>query len=277
MTLRIAQGLACSANAEFFRYPGNMSTPHPVQSVDRAVTVLKLLADDEGLTVSAIAEKLGVHVSTASRLISGLRAHDLIERSELNGGLRLGVGLLRLAGVVVSRLDIATHSQPVCDALAAQAGETANVAILDGDAGINVSQAGGPGTVAMQNWVGQRMMLHPTSSGKVLLAYLPADRRRELLAGTLTSMTPATHADAGALELELAEVRTRGWAQAVEELEEGLNAVAAPIRDHTGRVVAALSAAGPAYRLTLERLPEVAQMVIRSAREISRQLGAPAP
>lgn len=247
----------------------------PVQSVDRAVTILKLLAENEALTVSEVAEQLDVHVSTASRLVSGLRAHDLVERSENSGSLRLGVGLLRLAGVMVSRLDIATYAQPVCDALAAQVGETTNVAILDGDAAINVCQAQGPGTVAMQNWVGQRTQLHSTSSGKALLAFLPPERRAEILAGPLAAFTGVTHTEAAALERELAEVREAGWARAVEELEEGLNAVAAPIRDHSGRVVAALSAAGPAYRLSEERLAAVAQVVMGSAAEISRLLGGP--
>ena len=250
-----------------------MSVSHPVQSVDRAVTILKMLAEDEELTVSDVAERLQVHVSTASRLVSGLRAHDLVERSEATGSLRLGVGLLRLAGVMVSRLDLATYSQPVCDALAARVGETTNVAILDEDAAINVCQAQGPGTVALQNWVGQRTTLHSTSSGKVLLAYLPERRRASLLAGDLEQYTTRTHIDAEALEEELSIVRRRGWAHALEELEEGLNAVAAPIRDHAGAVVAALSVAGPAYRVSEQRLPEVADMVLRSAEEISRQLG----
>src|SRR5699024_3814623 len=90
--------------------------------------------------------------------------------------------------------------------------------------------------------------------GKALLAFLPAERRAEILAGPLTAFTGVTHTDDAALERELAQVREAGWARAVEELEEGLNAVAAPIRDHSGRVVAALRAAGPAYRLGEERL-----------------------
>src|SRR5699024_6975135 len=163
-------------------------------------------------TVSEVAEQLDVHVSTASRLVSGLRAHDLVERSESSGNLRLGVGLLRLAGVMVARLDIATYSQPVCDGLAAQVGETTNVAILDDDAAINVCQAQGPGTVAMQNWVGQRTTLHATSSGKALLAFLPERRRAGLLAGPLEEFTSLAHVASRALEQELAEVRERGWA-----------------------------------------------------------------
>jgi len=252
-----------------------MSVSHPVQSVDRAVTILKMLAETEALTVSDVAEKLNVHVSTASRLVSGLRAHDLVERSESTGGLRLGMGVLRLAGAMVSRLDIAAFSQPVCDDLAAEIGETTNVAILDEDAAINVCQAQGPGTVSLQNWVGLRTPLHSTSSGKVLLAYLPALRRTELLNQELERFTSETHTAAESLENELSEIRARGWAKAIEELEEGLNAVAVPVRDHTGTVVAALSVAGPAYRMEEDRLAQVAEIVARSAEIISRQLGAP--
>src|SRR5699024_6630525 len=146
------------------RYAGAMSVS-PVQSVDRAVTILTLLAEDEGLTVSEVADQLDVHVSTASRLVSVLLAHDLVARSELRWCLVLGLGPLRFACVMVSRLESAPYAQPVCDALAAQVGETTNVAILDGEAPINVCKAQGRGTVAMQNWVGQRPELHATSSG----------------------------------------------------------------------------------------------------------------
>lgn len=244
------------------------------QSVDRAVTILKLLADDDALTVSEVAAHLDVHVSTASRLISGLRSHDLIEKSESNGNLRLGVGVLRLAGVMVSRLDLTTVSQPVIDRLAEEVGETTNVAILDDESAINVCQAQGPGGVALQNWVGQRTPLHSTSSGKVLLAYLPAARRHALLKGELERYTDLTRTTASDLEAELTTVRQRGWALAAEELEAGLNAVAAPIRDHTGVVIAALSAAGPAYRVSEDSLAETAAKVIAAAGEISHQLGA---
>lgn len=252
-----------------------MSISHPVQSVDRAVTILKMLAETDALTVSDVAHRLDVHVSTASRLVSGLRAHDLVERSESTGNLRLGMGVLRLAGAMVSRLDIADFAQPVCDELAAEVGETTNVAIVDGDAAINVCQAQGPGTVTLQNWVGQRTPLHSTSSGKVLLAYLPKARRRSLLNRELERFTPATRTRAEELEEELAQIRSRGWAKAIEELEEGLNAVAVPVRDHTSTVIAALSVAGPAYRMEEDRLPEVAKIVASSAAIISQQLGAP--
>lgn len=249
-----------------------MGKKQPVQSVDRAVRILKMLAQNE-LTVSEIAFELGVHVSTASRLVSGLRAHELVERSETNGHLRLGVGLLRLAGATVTNLDLAAHAQPVCDALASEVGETTNVAILDGDGAINVCQAQGTGTIAMQNWVGQRTVLHATSSGKILLAYADQRHRETLLRPPLEKFTELTLAKVADIEAELTNVLEVGWAQAIEEYEEGLNAIAAPIRSHDGRVIGALSAAGPAYRLSPDRLPEAVASVIRAADEISSSLG----
>lgn len=244
-----------------------------VQSVDRAVQVLEILARDGETGIGEVARELGVHSSTASRLVAALSAHELVERAADGRRVRLGIGLLRLAGTTASRLDITTQAQPVCDALAQELGETVNVAILTGEAATNVCQAQGSSTVAMQNWVGQRTVLHATSSGKVLLAHLDEDKLDTLLSVPLERFTEHTLTSASALRRELRAVRETGWATATEELETGLNAVAAPIRGHDGAVVAALSVAGPTYRLSPERLPEVAIAVVRAADAISRRMG----
>lgn len=249
-----------------------------MQSVDRAVRVLEMLASHGEAQVSDIARELDVHASTASRLVAALEAHELVERPLGGGPVQLGVGLLRLAGATASQLDVTSQAQPLCDALAAELGETTNVAVLSGGVAINVCQATGTSTVAMQNWVGQHTVLHATSSGKVLLAHLEDRDLDALLRGTLERFTEHTLTSA-ALRTELAAVYDAGWATAVEEYEEGLNAVAAPVRAHDGSVIAALSAAGPAYRLSPDRLPEIAAAVIRTADEVSRRMGyrAPAP
>jgi IclR family transcriptional regulator, acetate operon repressor len=244
-----------------------------VQSVDRAVRVLEILARDGEAAVTEVARELGVHTSTASRLIAALLGHDLVEQPNGRGKYRLGVGLLRLAGATASRLDVSTQAQPVCDALAAELDETTNVAIISGDVAINVCQAQGSTHVAAQNWVGQRTVLHATSSGKVLLAFLGGHELDEMLDGELQRFTPRTFTSPGELRKELQGIRERGWACAVEEYEEGLNAVAAPIRAHDGSVVAAISASGPAYRLSEDRIPEASQAVSRAAAEVSRRLG----
>lgn len=250
-----------------------MRNPGPVQSVDRAVRVLEILARDGQAGVGEVARELGVHSSTASRLIGALAAHDLVERVNGTGPVRLGVGLLRLAGATASQLDLTTQSQPICDVLAEELGETVNVAVLTGGVATNVCQSQGRSTVTMQNWVGQRTVLHATASGKVLLAHLEDKERDVLLAKPLERFTDRTVISAAALRDELAGVLQKGCATAVEEFEEGLVAVAAPIRGHDGAVIAAISAAGPTYRLSPERLPEASMPVIRAAEDISRRMG----
>lgn len=244
-----------------------------VQSVERAMRVLEILAREGEAPAADIARELGVHSSTVSRLIASLSAHELVERSGTNGGFRLGVGLLRLAGATVSRLDLTSQAQPVCDALAAELDETTNVAILSGGVAINVCQATGSNAVATQNWVGRRTVLHATSSGKVLLAHLDEEALDALLQRPLERFTPRTITSVGELRAQLRRVREEGYATAVEEYEEGLNAVAAPVRARDGSVVAAISAAGPAYRLGPDDLPRAAEAVIEAAQEISRRLG----
>lgn len=244
-----------------------------VQSVDRAAQVLEFLAREGSAGVGRIAQELGVHQSTASRLVASLEAHDLLERSVEGGPVKLGIGLLRLAAATRPRLDLTAQGGPVCDALAEQLGETVNLAVYRSGAAVNLYQAQGTRTVALHNWVGDATVLHATSSGKVLLAHLPPAQVAGVLGGGLERFTAHTVVDPRALRAQLDEVVASGWAVAEEEFEEGLNAVAAAIRGPEGEVMAALSAAGPAYRLGHDRLPEAAAQVREAAEEISRRLG----
>jgi DNA-binding IclR family transcriptional regulator len=247
-----------------------------VQSVDRALTVLRLLARHGELGVTEIAADLGVHKSTAFRLVATLEAHDLVEQISDRGKFRLGVGVLRLAGSTTVRLDLVQESRPVAVQLAQAVGETVNVTVVSGHEALYLDQVSGPSALALHNWVGQRIPLHATSNGKVLLAYgQPA-----LLAGLdhpLRAFTRRTVVDERVLVRELDEVRRRGWALAVDELEEGLTAIAAPIRGADGGVIASLSASGPTFRLTAERTPDVAARVVEAAREVSQRLGWHSP
>ncbi len=251
--------------------PGGPSAS--VQSVERAVRVLEILAERGETGVGQIARDLGVHPSTASRLMGALLVHDLVEQPDRRGKYRLGVGLLRLAGATAGQLDLTTQAQPVCDALAAELDVTTNVAIASGGVAINVCQAQPSRAVATQNWVGQRTVLHATSSGKVLLAYMPEEELAEHLDGTLTGFTPHTLTSPDALREQLRQVRETGCATAREEYEDGLNAVAAPVRAHDGTVVAAISASGPAYHLSVDQFPQVCEAVTRAAAEVSRRMG----
>jgi DNA-binding IclR family transcriptional regulator len=244
-----------------------------VQSVDRALLVMEILASIGQAGVTEIAAKLGVHKSTVSRLIAVLEARGFVEQVSDRGKYRLGFAITRLARSTNARLDLVKQSQAACDALAADSGETTNVAILDGDRIVNVAEAVGPAGIALRTWIGQSCPAHATSSGKVLLAALPADDLRERLAATLESFTDETVTTRSALEAELQIARERGWASVREELEVGLNAVAAPVCDSDANVVAALSVSGPSYRLGEEQFDDIAKRAIAAAETISRRLG----
>lgn len=245
-----------------------------VQSVDRAVTVLEILAQRGEAGVSEVAAEIDVHKSTAFRLLGALEARGLVEQATERGKYRLGFGIVRLAGAVTGRLDITQQGRPVCERLSEEIGETVNIAVLQEHYAVNLYQVRGPGAVGTHNWVGQLTPVHATSSGKILLAHLPTKERAGVLAASgLKKLTPHTLTARTKLEKNLAEARERGYAVTLEEFEIGLHAVAAPIRSHHGETLAALSASGPAYRFTEERIHELAPLLVRGAEEISHRMG----
>jgi DNA-binding IclR family transcriptional regulator len=247
--------------------------PGGLQSVDRALQVLELLAAWGSGGVSELATAIGVHKSTAFRLLGALEARDLVEQTTERGKYRLGFGLVRLARRVNVQLEITEQAPGLTEKLAQRVGESINVAVLRENFVVNVVQSRGQASVASHNWIGQLTPLHATSSGKVLLAHLDPARRADLIGQGLERFTANTHTDPALLENELASVVERGHATTYGELEIGLNAVAVPVRGEDGDVVAAISASGPAYRLTPERIAEIMDQVEAAGAELSRRLG----
>jgi len=236
-----------------------------VQSVDRAITVLEILAREGQAGVTEVAAEIGVHKSTAFRLLAALEERDLVEQNSERGSYRLAFGILRLASAIPTRIDLTRQAQPVVDELAAKLDETVNLAVVQEHYAVNVQQARGSAAVTSWNWVGQLTPLHATSSGKVLLAHMPADRRLEILrtAGQ-PRLTEHTITDRDELLAQLDEVREGALGTAFEEMEIGLNAASVPVRDHTGSVVGALSVAGPAFRFGRAEI-EAAEADLRDA------------
>jgi DNA-binding IclR family transcriptional regulator len=244
-----------------------------VQSVDRAVNVLEILAREGHAGVSEVAAEIGVHKSTAFRLLAALEERDLVEQNTERGKYQLGFGVLRLASAIPARLDLVRQAQPVLDDLAHRLDETINLAVVREHYSVHVQQALGSAAVASQNWVGQLTPLHATSSGKILLAHMSEGRLDEVLDAGLKSYTEHTITSRDALLEQLARAREEGFATAFEELETGLNAAAVPVRDHTGAVVGAVSASGPAYRFDKARIESVADDLKASGDRISQRMG----
>ena len=244
-----------------------------VQSVDRAVAVLELLASRGECGITEIAGELGVHKSTASRLVSVLESRGLVEQLGQRGKYVIGFGMVRLAGSAIARMDLASVGQAVCQSLADRLGETVNIAILDGDVAINITQARGAAAITAQNWIGQRTPLHATSSGKVLLAHLAEQRRTEILAAPLAAYTRNTITDPAELAAALATVPANGYAATFEELELGLHAVAVPVFGPGGTPRAAISLSGPAFRVPRRKVPEIARELTAAAADLAGLLG----
>jgi DNA-binding IclR family transcriptional regulator len=243
-----------------------------LETVDRALQLLLAFDSDEDgeLTVAALAARLGIHRSSASRLAGTLAQSGFLERAPGGDAFRLGPAVGRLGLRALGARNLVDASRAIMDALADESGETVVLSILEGGEAVDIAQADGPHLVGVRNWIGRRSPLHASSDGKVLIAFAGARA-----AGRLRALTDSTIVDRAALEREVALVRERGWASVESELEPGLNGVAAPVVDRTGACAAALSVSGPAYRLPADRLHAIATSVTAAASAISAQLGAP--
>jgi DNA-binding IclR family transcriptional regulator len=250
---------------------GNAGRDLGVRSVDRAVAILDLLGQGGWRTGAEVARELGVHRSTALRLLATLERHSLVERDPRTARYRLGPRLAQLASVVTGELDLRAVARPVCEELATAAGETATLDVLVGDVIVPIEQATASTSVVSVNWLGRRTPVHGTASGKAILAFGPAAVRERLLSLPLDVLTPHTVTDRARLEAELDEARRTGLARTHEELEVGLDAVAAPVFGAHGEVVAALDVSGPSHRL--RGAFELDRLTRERAADLSRRLG----
>ncbi len=246
-----------------------------LQSVERAINILKLFSlskPDWG--VSELSREMHLHKSIVSRLLRTLEQGGLLSRDPETERYRLSVNLISLAAQVVSLLDVREISRPWLRQLAEACRETVNLSVLESGRVVNIDQCLPQSReIKSTGWVGQSMPPHATAAGKVLMCYLPEAELDPLLRRGLAHLTPRTIVSPSSLRRELERVREQGYAVAREELEAGLNAVAAPIWDHRGVAVASVNIAGPAYRLTPQMFPKLAVQLKQVTDKISAQLG----
>ena len=240
-------------------------------TVDRAAQLLALVLDpdaeaERGLGELAAAAELPK--STASRLLATLEQHGLVEQEGERGGFRPGAAVTRFAGHEQHRRLRELAEQPMA-VLAEQTGETVNLAVPGRDGVEHLAQVDSRHFLSTGQWVGRRVPYHCAANGKVLLAFAAA----HLPAGPLEALTSRTLVDRRSLDAELATIRRAGLATAVDELELGLSALAAPVFDAEGRAIAALSLSGPTLRLGARRVAELEPIVIKQARALSEALG----
>lgn len=247
------------------------STPPATQAVDRALDLLRAVADSPSPpTAAALADEAGLSRSTAWRLLQALERHGLVEREPGDPRYRIGYEAARIGAA--ARLDdtLVRIARPVLERLVAETSLTANLNRLLGDAVISIDQVDATSVLAA-DWVGRAAPLHATPSGKAALASMPeAELARHLR--RLPRLASATITDAAALRRDLDRARELGYAESADEFEEGLNGVGAAIVDGRGRAVAYLSLWGPDARAPRERLPELGRRAAAAAAEIGARL-----
>lgn len=248
----------------------SMTTQTGTQSIDRAAQLLvHVVETTEPPTVGELSDRTGLPKSTTSRLVGALERQGLIQRDHGSGHLRPGAVLVRFARRETGDAELVELAADALERLAAASGETVNLGVPSTGAVEQLDQRDSRHYLGSTNWVGRSVPPHGSALGKVFFAFgvIP------LPDGPLERLAPRTLVDRTALVRDLDAVRERGYATAVEELEPGLWAVAAPVRDSDGSVIAALSIAGPTLRLRPGLLDELGRLIRTEADGVSVRLG----
>lgn len=246
-----------------------------VRSVDKALAILEYMAVKDGSAgLAEIGQVLALNASTAHHLLSTLRQRGFVEQDPATRRYHLSLKCLEVGQAARSHLDLRTLATPHLHSLAHQTQENSNLAILDGQEVVYLAQAESGRMMRMFTRPGARAPLHATGVGKCLLAWLGETEKEAIVAGLpLTRYTGKTICQREGLLSHLAEVRRRGYALDDEEREEGVVCIASPVRDHTGKVVAAISISGPAGRTRGDNHHTLVSMVKAAAEGLSAGLG----
>jgi DNA-binding IclR family transcriptional regulator len=247
------------------------------QVVDRVVDILEAFTRiGPELGVSDISRALDLKKATTHRLLASLRRRGIVEQNPRTRRYRLGLKLWELGQLATSHVDWLDRIRPYLQELTDVAGETTHLAILSDGQVLYVEKVESTRSLRMPSQVGRRLPAHCTGVGKALIAYLPEEVLRALIARRgLAGYTRNTITEPGRLSAELAATRERGYSVDNEEIEEGLVCIGAPVRDHSSHVVAAVSIAGPSSRLRPETIETHARSVVRIAAAMSAALGSP--
>jgi IclR family acetate operon transcriptional repressor len=249
-------------------YPGT-------QSVLRAMSLLKAFDDERSeWGLADLAQEVGLNKTTTFRLLTALESEGMVARRPFAETYILGPEVVVLGGRALRGNDLRSLAKPELEKMAAASGETATLEIISGeDHVLIIDEVIGSHLVGSSQSLGTRWPMVATSTGIAMLAYLPEERVAAVLAKPLSRLTAKTVTDTAVLRQELAKTRQRGYSFVQEWLEEGLLVVGAPLFNHDGQVVAAISLGAPANRFPLEREPEMGQLVLETAVRISEKLG----
>jgi DNA-binding IclR family transcriptional regulator len=246
------------------------SSDYNVRAVERAVRILASLDDEHPeRTLPEIARATDLPKSTAYRILVTLGNCGFVEQTRDGERYRLGMRVASLGLTALRRLSIRRDALPLMERLVERFEETCVLGIFDQGSVLDIEVVHSDHVLTVTSEVGHRLPIHCTASGKALLAFLPPAVVESVLARPLEACTECTITSPAQLLEELELVRERGYAVDEEEYEVGVRAVAAPIVDIDGNVIAEISMPGPSSRLTVERVPGIARALIEAANAIS--------
>ena len=245
-----------------------------VQALDRALHILKVLADGEGMSLTELAEAAGQSPATTYRVLSTFEAHGLVEVQPATQLWFVGQEAFRIGSAFLGRTSLVEQARAVMRELTAETGETANLAIADGGQVVFISQVETHEPIRAFFRPGTRGPIHASGIGKALLAYHPPEAVERIVREQgLPAFTASTITDRARLEAELAAIRARGWAVDDEERTEGMRCIAAPIFNEFREAVAGVSISGPIGRMAQRGTADFGARVRAAADRITRAIG----
>ena len=246
-----------------------------IQSVSHALDVLEEFRGEvDELGVTELSKKLKLHKNNVFRILATLQSRNYIEQNKSNDNYKLGIKCLELGQTFIHQRGLLKQAKGVLRELAELTGETSYISFLRGNEVVYLDVFEGTSTVRVVSRVGFHMPIHATAAGKAMISYESDDEVAKRFPGEIKRYTKNTRTSIDELFQDLKDVRQKGYATDLEELEEGLRCVAAPIRDYTRKVIGSISLSGPANRLSDERIAEVlGPAVIRSTSALSARLG----
>jgi len=245
-----------------------------LSSVSTAIRLMKAFSEEQcEIGISEMAKRLGVAKSTVHRLAVTLVAENLLEQNPDTGKYRLGIALFRLGSLVRRRMDVFNEAKPLLRELREKVNETVHLAVLDGSDIMYVYNHESGQAIRMRSDIGVRKPAYCTAEGQAILAFEQQEIVDRIIGGGLTARTPQTITDGEQLKKVLHDIRVRGCAIEDEESEVGMRCIAAPLRDDSGEVVAAIGVGGPVSRLSKKTVASFIPFVIETAGAISARLG----
>jgi DNA-binding IclR family transcriptional regulator len=245
-----------------------------VQSLERALDIVEALSlERDGLGVTELSRRIGLHKSTTHRLLSTLSSRGYVRKHD-SGSYGIGLKPIEIVSCYINSLELQTESRPYVAQIATELGLTAHLGVLEGDQVVYIERMDIYSGIKLYSQIGLRMHAYCSSLGKCLLSSFSGEELARVMANCdFNRFTPHTISSLEELRRELKQVRLQGWA--IDNREYNLNnrCIGAPIFDYRGEIIAAVSASGPLTLLTEDRIAEVAQYVKGKALEISRNLG----